>query len=89
MKAMVTVQLDTQQHEEISALVPQEREYVSQLMGQGGIESLYMSERRFAFWLVMKGESLEQIQQELSAFPLYPYMKLDFTPLVETGLLPQ
>lgn len=86
MKAMVAVQLDMQYREEISALVPQEREHVSKLISKGVLESLYMSESRFAFWIVMKGESLEQIQQELGTFPLYPYMKLDFTPLAETGL---
>ncbi len=42
-----------------------------------------MSSDRSTLWLVMKGESVEQIQQELSAFPLYPYMKSDFVSLTE------
>jgi len=42
-----------------------------------------MSSDRSMLWLVVKGDSVEQIQQELRAFPLYPFMKPDFVPLVE------
>lgn len=42
-----------------------------------------MSANRTNFWIVMRGESQEQIQQALSTFPLYPYMKTDFTTLAE------
>jgi muconolactone delta-isomerase len=83
MRSMIMIQLDMQHREEIAALVPQEREYVSELMSKGTIEALYMSANRSSCWLVMRGESPEQIQQALSAFPLYPYMKPDFTPLAE------
>jgi muconolactone delta-isomerase len=84
MRSMVTVNLDMQHREEISALVPQERAYVSELLSKGTIEAFYMGASRDGhFWLVIKGESEEQIEQELKAFPLYPYMKLEFIPLVE------
>jgi muconolactone delta-isomerase len=83
MRSMITIQLDMQHREEIAALVPQERAYVSELLSKGTIEALYMSSNRTGFWLVMRGESQEQIQQALSAFPLYPYMKPNFTPLSE------
>ena len=81
MRSMITIQLDMQHREEITALVPQERAYVSELMSKGTIEAIYMSANRSGFWLVMRGESQEQIQQALSTFPLYPYMKPDFSPL--------
>ena len=42
-----------------------------------------MSANRTNFLIVMRGESQEQIQQALSTFPLYPYMKTDFTTLAE------
>jgi muconolactone delta-isomerase len=87
MRSMVTIQLDLQQHgEEINALVPQERSHVSNLLSKGIMEAFYMSARRDGrFWLVIKGESEEQIEQELKAFPLYPYMKLEFIPLVDAN----
>jgi len=78
---MITIQLDMQHREEITALVPQERAYVSELMSKGTIEAIYMSANRSGFWLVMRGEYQEQIQQELSTFPIYTYMKPDFSPL--------
>jgi muconolactone delta-isomerase len=82
-RAMIMIHLDTRHREEMSALIPQEQEHVRTLMGKGTLEGMYMSSDRSRLWLVMKGDSVEQIQQELSAFPLYPYMKPDFVPLVE------
>jgi muconolactone delta-isomerase len=83
MRSMITIQLDMQHREEITTLVPQERAYVSELLSKGTIEAIYMSANRSGFWLVMRGESQEQIQQTLSTFPLYPYMKPDFMPLAD------
>jgi muconolactone delta-isomerase len=83
MRAMITIRLDTLRREEISALIPQEQEHVKTLTREGTLENTYMSSDRSTLWLVMKGESVEQIQQELSAFPLYPFMKPDFVPLIE------
>jgi muconolactone delta-isomerase len=83
MRAMITIHLDTRHREEISALIPQEQEHVRTLLRKGTLESMYMSSDRSRLWLVMKGESVEQIQQEHSAFPLYPFMKPDFIPLIE------
>jgi muconolactone delta-isomerase len=78
---MITIHFDTQRREEMSALIPKEQEHVRELMGKGIIEAIYISADRSVVWLVMKGESQEQIQQELSTFPLYPYMKPQFMPL--------
>jgi muconolactone delta-isomerase len=89
MRSMITIHLDTQRREEITALVPQEQEHVRTLMSKGTVEAIYMSASRSVFWLVMQGESQEQIQQELSRFPLYPYMQADFTPLAEPNVRPQ
>jgi muconolactone delta-isomerase len=83
MRSMITIQLDMQHREEITALVPRERAYVSELMSKGTLEAIYMSANRTGFWLVMRGESAEQIQQALSTFPLYPYMKPGFSPLAD------
>jgi muconolactone delta-isomerase len=90
MKAMITIQLDTQHHQaEIAALMPQEQAYVQALVNNGTIESLHISANFSVIWLVLKGESQEQIQQELSTFPIYPYMKPDFAPLAEIEIRPR
>jgi muconolactone delta-isomerase len=81
MRVMVTIHFDPQQFEAMSALIPKEQEHVRELMGKGVIEAIYISADRTEVWLVMKGESKEQLEQELTTFPLYPYMKLQFSPL--------
>lgn len=83
MRVMITIHLDTRRSEEIRALIPQEQKHVQALIGKGTIEGTYMSSDRSLLWLVMKGDSIEQIQQELSVFPLYPYMQPDLAPLAE------
>ena len=82
MKCMITLHFDMQHSQEISALVPQEQEHVRALMSKGTLEAIYISADRTVIWVVLKGESLEQIQQELTTFPLYPYMQPQFTPLM-------
>lgn len=83
MRMMTIVHFDMQRAEEISALVPQEQEHVKELLSQGKLETLYISADRTTVWLVLQGESAEEIQQDLTAFPLYPYMQQpEFIPLV-------
>jgi muconolactone delta-isomerase len=75
MRMMVTMHFDMQNIEAISALIPKEQEHVKELMSKDIVEALYVSADRTMAWLLMKGKSKEQIEQELSSFPLYPYMK--------------
>jgi muconolactone delta-isomerase len=82
MRLMITIHFDPQDFEAMSSLIPKEQEHVRALMSQGIIEAIYISADRTPVWLVMKGESKEEIEQELSAFPLYPYMKTQFVPLL-------
>jgi muconolactone delta-isomerase len=82
MRCMITLHFDTSRLKEMSTLMPKEQEHVKALMDKGILEAIYISEDRSMVWLVMKGESLEQLQQELSAFPLYPYMMLQYVPLI-------
>jgi len=82
MKMMITIHFDTQNLEAISALIPQEQEHIRELTSKGIVEAIYISADRTVVWLIMKGESQEQIEQELRTFPLYPYMKPEFVLLV-------
>jgi len=79
---MITIQFDPQHFEAMSALIPQEQEHIKVLMTKGIVEAIYISADRTMVWLIMKGESKEQLEQELSTFPLYPYMKPQFVPLL-------
>ena len=82
MRMMIVIQFDPQHFEAMSALIPKEQEHIRELMSKGIVEAIYVSADRTVVWLIMKGESKEQLEQELSTFPLYPYMKAQFVPLV-------
>ena len=82
MRMMITIHFDPQHFEAMSALIPQEKEHVRALMNKEIVEAIYVSADRTVVWLLMKGESREQLEQELSTFPLYPYMKPQFVPLI-------
>ncbi len=82
MRIMITIHFDTQNSEAMSALIPKEQEHIRELTNKGIVEAIYISADRTMVWLVMKGESREQIERELSTFPLYPYMKPQFVPVI-------
>jgi muconolactone delta-isomerase len=55
-------------------------------MQQGIVEGLYIASDFSGVWLVMQGESQEQVQKDLASFPLYPYMQITMTPLSRIGI---
>jgi muconolactone delta-isomerase len=67
---------------EIQALIPQEQAHIKALMERGIVEALYISADRSHVWIVMQGESEEQVRQALQSLPLYPYMQPEITLLV-------
>ena len=67
--------------EERRALIPQEKAHIKELMERGIVEVIYISAGRPHVWIVMQGESEEQILQALQSLPLYPYMQPDITDL--------
>jgi len=82
MRMMITIHFVPQHFEAMSALIPKEQEHVRALMSKEIVEAIYVSADRTVVWLLMKGESREQLEQELSTFPLYHYMKPQFVPLL-------
>lgn len=85
MKVMVSIRFSpqsSQQQSEMAALIPKEQAHIKELREQGTIEGFYLSTDHSHVWIVMQGESQEQIEQAVQSFPLYPYMALEFMPLV-------
>lgn len=82
MRMMITIHFDAQDFQAMSALIPKEQEHVKELKDKGIIEAIYISGDRTTVWLLMDGESKEQLEQELSTFPLYPFMKAQSVPLL-------
>ncbi|HEY0756255.1 MAG TPA: muconolactone Delta-isomerase family protein [Ktedonobacteraceae bacterium] len=79
---MIIAQFDPQDFAAMNPLLPQEQAHVKELRDKGTIEALFISADRLHVWLVMKAESQEQLEQELKGFPLYPYTKAQFVPLL-------
>lgn len=72
---MVSANFRAQDQEEILALVPQEQAHIQVLREQGTVEALYLGADRLHVWIVMWGESQDQVQKTVEAFPLYPYIR--------------
>jgi muconolactone delta-isomerase len=68
--------------EERNALIPQEQARIKTLKEKGIVEALYVSADHPYVWIVMQGESEEQILQALQSLPLYPYMQPEITTLI-------
>jgi muconolactone delta-isomerase len=88
MRSMVTIQfhpqqLTEQQRTAMMALIPEEQAHIKKLHEQGIVEAIYISEDRSQVWIAMQGETATTIEQELKSFPLYPYMELLLTPLLD------
>ncbi len=75
-KYMVSISFTPGHQTEIIALTPLERAHVAELRTKGIIETLYLSQENGGLvWIVMNGESKEDVQKQLETFPLYPYMQ--------------
>jgi muconolactone delta-isomerase len=84
MEFMVSASFRAQDQEEMRTLVPQEQAHIQVLQEQGTIEVEYLGADRLHVWVVMRGESQDQVQKALEAFPLYPYVReLAIAPLVK------
>src|SRR5437879_3761546 len=75
MKCMVSIGLRPQDEEKILLLVAEEQARVQMFREQGVIEARYIGADRVHIWLVMQGESQDQVQKDLESLPLYPSME--------------
>ena len=81
-KHMVSIKFVPGHQAEIAALTPQERAHVAELRTKGILESLYLSyENGGLVWIVINGDSKEEVQKALESFPMYPYMVLEIATL--------
>ena len=81
-KYMVSITFVPGHQSEIAALTPQERAHIAELRTKGIVETLYISQESGGLvWIVMNGESKDEVQKALESFPMYPYMVLEITTL--------
>ena len=89
MNCLVAVSFVQGRQDAIAAQMPAEQAHVRALMERGTIKTLHIAADRSRLWLVVQGESQEQIRQTMSSLPLYPYMQLELTPLLELEPAPR
>lgn len=82
MKYMVTIHFRPEDRAAIMPLIPAEREHVQQLREQGQLEAIYVSAAGAPVWIVMIGETEDQVRSHLEGFPLYAYMEFTVAQLV-------
>jgi muconolactone delta-isomerase len=66
-----------------AALLPAEQAHVKRLMEQGILEAGYLAADRAHLWMVLQGESQDQVAEVLKALPFYPFMEPELTPLLD------
>ena len=81
MEWMVSASFRPQDQAQILARVHEEQARIQTLREQGMVEALYIGSDRSHVWIVMQGESQDQVQKDLESLPLYPYMEVAITPL--------
>lgn len=82
MKWMADITFKPGSGPEMAPLVPKEQEHIKELRERGVVEQLYITEKRDHVWIILQGEAQDAVEQELRAFPLYPYMNLQVLPLL-------
>ena len=83
MQYLVNVSFVPVQQEAIAALMPAEQAHVRKLLDQGVFGALHIAADRSHIWVAVNGESEEDVRQTMSELPLYPYMQLEYTPLLD------
>ena len=78
----VTVPPDMPQAEK-DALREQENSRAEALIGQGTLVRIWRVVGRLANFSVWHAESLEALHEVVSSLPMFPYMKVDVTPLID------
>lgn len=81
MRFMVEMRFHADDPAAMRALIPAEQAHVRELTEQGTLHGLYLAADGSRGWMVMQGDSEENIQQLLADFPSRPYMKVEIVPL--------
>ena len=81
MMMMVTMVFDPARRAEIVTHVPAEQARIRELTGQGMVEALYIAQAQDRVWLVLQGETEEDVRQAVASLPLHAYATVELVPL--------
>lgn len=90
---IVTINLPENPSIEYMSLIPLQRDHINNLMVEGFITNISLSEDRTKLWINMTAESESEISSMLRQFPLIKFMTYEITKLFFhfsfTNILPQ
>lgn len=76
---LITISFNQKPNDEMLSLIPAEQAHVRELMSQGLLETIYIASDNSKVWLVMHGETTQEIDQALTLFPMYRYFEPTIT----------
>ena len=83
MKYMIDVTFVPGQQEAMAALLPAEQAHVRKLLEQGVMDRIHIAADRTHIWVTVNGDTQDDVRQTMGELPLYPYMRLEYTPLLD------
>lgn len=85
MRFMVVVQIAVppERRADLPALRVAEEAHIAQQTQAGNLEAIYYeaTDGPPTIWAVLKADSLEDAQRQVAGYPMYPFMRLTYTPL--------
>ena len=87
MRVMVDVHIEIapERLAEAQALLPAERARVAADLQSGAMEAIYFEDAALPthIWAIMRGDSLEVVQQMVESYPMAAFFRTAYTPLRE------
>jgi len=78
----VRVEIPAERRGELPTLRAREDQHIAEQLAQGALEAIYYSnETPPIIWAVMRADSLEDAQRQAEQYPMYPYLRVTYTPL--------
>jgi muconolactone delta-isomerase len=82
-QATMKQELTEKDYKEAMELLPAQRARDKELEEQGIKKALYVAADRSIAWMVLNGESQDQVQEILQTFPLYRFSDYVIKPLTD------
>lgn len=85
MQFMASIRFDPSHRDDIQRAMPAEQARVRELQQAGQLEALYVPDAAgpTGVWVIFNGDSRESVNRIIESLPLYPYMHVELTPLLD------
>lgn len=86
MQFMASISFDLSHRDDIQRAMPAEQARVRELQHLGSLVALYVPDGNTGptgVWVVFNGDSREEVERIVESLPLYPFMQVELTPLLD------